>query len=176
MMTRQEVYLAMTATLTIQSLRTVPRLFNPRILDQDTFALRTLTKRQLEGFVHGDDVTASTRDHVDGTYLTVLDRRQAIFAPRPHVLGDAPTIADFGLIGPMLRHFGQDPTPAEIMRNGAPAFYEWMARMWNTKSSNRLPEFVDEIDDVLQELQRAWGDLDDRTCEILRSHKEQAHK
>jgi hypothetical protein len=33
------------------------------------------------------------------------------------------------MMGPMLRHFGQDPTPADIMRNRAPGVYEWVARM-----------------------------------------------
>ena len=36
-----------------------------------------------------------------------------------------------GLMGPMLRHFGQDPTPAAIMRNEWPAIAEWVARVWN---------------------------------------------
>lgn len=117
-------------------------------------ALRMLTRRQLGGFVRGDGVTARTRFHVDRTYHTALDRLQAIFERRPFVLGDTPTIADFGLMGPMLRHFGQDPTPAEIMRNRAPAVYEWVARMWNTKFGESEPKLIDAIDGVLVDLLR----------------------
>ena len=115
-------------------------------------AVRILTRRQLGSFVHGDGVTPKTRDHVDRTYLTALDLLQAIFERRPFVLGDSPTIADFGLMGPMLRHFGQDPTPAEIMRTRAPAVYEWVARMWNAKSPTSEPELIEDIDDVLADL------------------------
>ena len=35
----------------------------------------------------------------------------------------------------MFRHFGIDPTPSRIMRNTAPAVYEWVARMWNARAA-----------------------------------------
>ena len=35
----------------------------------------------------------------------------------------------------MFRHFSIDPTPARIMRNEAPAVYEWVARMWNARAA-----------------------------------------
>jgi glutathione S-transferase len=115
-------------------------------------ALNLLKLRQFGGFVRGDGVTAKTRFHVDRTYLTALDLLQAIFERRPFVLGGTPTIADFGLMGPMLRHFGQDPTPAEIMRNRAPAVYEWVARMWNAKAEAGEASPIDPFDEVLVEL------------------------
>jgi hypothetical protein len=34
----------------------------------------------------------------------------------------------------MFRHFALDPTPARIMRNTAPAVYEWAARVWNARA------------------------------------------
>jgi glutathione S-transferase len=121
----------------------------PRFLKQGRIA-----RRQLHGFVRGDGVTEATRSHVEQGYLRCLDLLEAIFARRPFVLGDAPTIADFGLMGPMLRHFGQDPTPAEIMRNRASGVYEWVARMWNARPDEGEPRLVDEIDAPLSELLR----------------------
>ncbi|MGH0037942.1 MAG: glutathione S-transferase family protein [Myxococcota bacterium] len=111
-----------------------------------------LTRRQLGGFVRGDGVTAQTWDHVEGAYLTALDRLEAIFSARSFVLGEAPSVADFGLMAPMLRHFGQDPTPAEIMRRRAPGVYEWVARMWNARAGAEAPAFVSEIDPLVSEL------------------------
>ncbi len=64
---------------------------------------------------------------------------------RRFLLGDAPSLADFGFIGPMLRHFGQDPTPANLMRNRAPAVYAWVSRVWNAKAGEEAPVFVDSI-------------------------------
>ncbi|PHR62562.1 MAG: glutathione S-transferase [Robiginitomaculum sp.] len=115
-------------------------------------AIQILKSRQLNGFVRGDGVTAKTREHVEQTYLTALDCLQAIFERRPFVFGDTPTNADFALMGPMLRHFGQDPTPTEIMRNRAPAVYEWVARMWNTKPNQKGPKLITAIDQALGDL------------------------
>jgi glutathione S-transferase len=115
-------------------------------------ALPMVKRRQRGSFVRGDGVSDQTREHVELGYLTALDRLQAIFEIRPFVLGDTPTIADFGLMGPMLRHFGQDPTPAEIMRTRAPAVYQWVARMWNTRAESNGSWLIDEVDDVLADL------------------------
>lgn len=121
----------------------------PRVLKQ-----WRVIRRQLGGFVKGDGVSAATWDHVERGYLTALDCLEAIFARRPFLFGDQPTNADFGMMGPMLRHFGQDPTPQEIMRNRAPGVYEWVARMWNAKATSAPPELVSEVDDVLGPLVR----------------------
>jgi len=115
---------------------------------------RSVIRRQLGGFVKGDGVTAKTRDHVESGYFTALDRLEAILAQRRFLLGDAPSIADFGMMGPMLRHFGQDPTPADIMRSRAPGVYAWVARMWNTGSKDRATEWIPAIDAPLAELLR----------------------
>lgn len=111
-----------------------------------------LTRRQLGGFVKGDGVTDSTRAHVEQGYGNALDRLESIFTQRRFVLGDSPTIADFGFMGPMLRHFGQDPTPAEVMRSRAPGVHEWVARMWNSRASGKAPEILAKIDAPLVEL------------------------
>ncbi|MFT7220455.1 MAG: hypothetical protein ACI8Z1_002072 [Candidatus Azotimanducaceae bacterium] len=56
-----------------------------------------------------------------------------------------PFIADFGLMGPMLRHIGQDPSPAEIMRNEGPAVFDWVSRVWNAGGTEQTPPFLDSI-------------------------------
>ena len=113
-----------------------------------------LTRRQLGGFVDGDGVRDSTRAHVEQGYLSALDRLETIFTQRRFLLGYQPTIADFGFMGPMLRHFGQDPTPQEIMRNRAPGVYAWVARMWNTRETGSAPALISKIDAPLSALLR----------------------
>lgn len=136
----------------------------PRII-----AINILKLRQYFGFVRGDGVNAKSRNHADDTYLKSLDLLQAILERRPYILGDTPTIADFGLMGPMFRHFSMDPTPAEIMRTRAPAVYEWVARMWNSKASSDAPRLIDGIDDVL-------ADLLTEVCETnLSQHRQNAN-
>lgn len=114
-------------------------------------ALNLLKRRQLGGYVRGDGVTSKTRHHVEQTYLTSLQKLQRILEIRPYILGTSPTIADFGMMGPMFRHFGQDPTPAEIMRRRAPAVFEWIARMWNSKMHSSNGNILEEVDEPLHD-------------------------
>jgi len=107
--------------------------------------LKRIAQRQHTGFVLKDGVTPETRPHVEAGYRAALANMTTLLKERPYLLGGTPCIADFGMMGPMLRHFGQDPTPAEIMRNEGPAVYEWVARVWNSGSGRRSPEFVNSV-------------------------------
>ena len=95
------------------------------------FAMR---QRQGGFYVRRDGVNRDTWDHVESIYFDTLDRLSNILATRPFLLGDVPTLADFGFFASMFRHFSQDPTPAEIMRKRAPAVFEWQARLWNARA------------------------------------------
>lgn len=128
-----------------------------------------LIRRQRGGFVRGDGINRHTRGHAEQGYLAALDALQTIFGARPFILGDSPTIADFGMMGPMFRHFGQDPTPSEIMRERAPAVFEWVARMWNAKGSDAAPVLVDKSDPALQ---RLLGEICETHLEQLRQNAE----
>ncbi len=96
---------------------------------------RWVSKRQDRLFVRGDGVDARTRDHVEGAYLRLLDWLEEVFSARPFMLGERPTIADIGLMGPFWRHFVHDPTPARLMQDRAPAVFEWAARVWRSRGS-----------------------------------------
>lgn len=106
---------------------------------------RAIARRQRRGFVIGDGVRPQTWDHVEAGYFAALDNMGRMLETRRFLLGDAPSLADFGFMAPMLRHFGHDPTPVEIMRNRAPAVYEWVARVWNAQPRDVGPNFVKEI-------------------------------
>ncbi|MEL6727208.1 MAG: glutathione S-transferase [Pseudomonadota bacterium] len=109
-------------------------------------AINMLKRRQLFGFVWRDGVHKRSRRHADQTYLAALDCLQAIFEHRPFLLGQTPTIADFGMMAPMFRHFSQDPTPAEIMRDRAPLVYEWVTRMWTAQPTNEATDLIEKLD------------------------------
>jgi len=118
-----------------------------------TERIRMIRTRQFTGFVQNDGVTQANRDHVESSYLTILKIMSDILVNSPFLLGNKPSIADFGLMGPMLRHFSQDPTPSEIMRDTAPIVFEWVARMWNAKGvnfTNGNNEFIDADSPDLQ--------------------------
>jgi hypothetical protein len=72
---------------------------------------------------------------VEGSYLRLLEWMEAILSARPFLLGERPTIADGGLMGPFWRHFVHDPTPAQLMQERAPAGFAWAGRTWNARAS-----------------------------------------
>lgn len=103
-----------------------------------------IAQRQFTNFVVKDCVNEVTRAHADQTYLNALDAMSAMLEHRPFLFGNAPSLADYGMMGPMFRHFGQDPTPADIMRARAPLVFEWVARMWRA-APVATPQFVSEV-------------------------------
>ena len=115
----------------------------------------TWIARQRSIFVEGDGVTAETREAVESSYHSALSALEAIFETRDFILGDRPTRADFGFMGPMFRHFSCDPDPARIMRDHAPGVYEWVARMWNMRPKRfsraaQIDEIPDDLDALLE--------------------------
>ena len=92
-----------------------------------------IARRQRSGYTAGDGITPDQVPGVEGIYRRTLEQLEAIFRERPFLLGDRPSLADIGFSGPFFRHFALDPVPAEIMRQQAPAVWEWAARLWNAR-------------------------------------------
>lgn len=113
-------------------------------------ALRTaaIIARQQRKYVRGDGITPATRGAVEALYHRTLAMLEAILVTRPYLLGGRPSLADFGFMGSMFRHFSLDPTPARIMQDTAPAVFEWVARMWNARVSSLAGEaLLDAVPD-----------------------------
>ncbi|MDX2379008.1 MAG: glutathione S-transferase C-terminal domain-containing protein [Acidimicrobiia bacterium] len=107
---------------------------------------RLIVQRQVGTFVRGDGVDDTNREHVDQSYVRVLDMLEPILQSRPYLLGERPSVVDIAFMGPMFRHFAQDPTPAHMMAARAPGVWEWVARTWNARGS-RLGDraLLDEV-------------------------------
>lgn len=100
------------------------------------FLLRRIAmRRQQRVYMREDGITDANRSDVERHYHDELADLEAIFRTRPFLFGERPSMADFGYFASMFRHFGIDPTPARIMRDTAPGVYEWVARMWNARTS-----------------------------------------
>ncbi len=59
----------------------------------------------------------------------MLDLLDAHFAQAPFLLGDRPTLADFGLVGTMYGHLGRDPWPARELIAKRVHLRAWIDRM-----------------------------------------------
>lgn len=118
-----------------------------------------VSRRQRRLFVRGDGITGETRAHAEASVTRVLGCLEPILRTRPFVLGDRPTIADIGLMGPVWRHFVHDPTPARLMQETAPAVFEWAARIWNSRAGEiGERSLVDGIPGDLRPLLREIGE------------------
>lgn len=124
------------------------------------FIMRAVVRRrQLSRYVKDDGVTAHTWDHVESIYLKTLERLEVVFAKRRFLLGDSPTIADFGLFASMFRHFSQDPTASNIMRLRAPGVFEWQARLWNERGNEEahwLDNLSNDLSPILKDAGQAY--------------------
>lgn len=125
------------------------------------FVKREIIRRRQRGsYVRRDGVSRDTWDHVESVYLKSLDQLEAIFQVRPYLLGDLPTLADFGFFASMFRHFAQDPTASDLMRERAPGVHEWQARLWNARGSRLAGSLVAGIPEdwspILHEIGSAY--------------------
>jgi glutathione S-transferase len=96
-----------------------------------------LSWRQTTDFLTDDGVTKDNTDAVRDMLYQEFELLEEVFKQQPYMLGSHPSAADFGYFGPFFRHFGNDPAPAEEMRQKARNTYEWLARLWN-ESTERL--------------------------------------
>lgn len=75
-------------------------------------------------------VTPETIPAIEASHIECLEHLNAHFTHHPYVLGGHPSIADFGLIGPLYAHLGRDPVPADLMKKIAPHVFRWTERMF----------------------------------------------
>ena len=86
-------------------------------------------------------VSADSIPAIEVSYLKLLALLNAHFALYPYVLGDAPSRADYGLMGPLYAHLGRDPYPVRIMQQRAPLVFRWVERM--NAPETEAPEYPD---------------------------------
>lgn len=74
-------------------------------------------------------VTEESIPLVEKSYDEFLALFSAHLSTHPYLLGDRPTVGDFGLIAPLFAHLGRDPFPALQIRQKAPKVVRWVERM-----------------------------------------------
>ena len=82
-------------------------------------------------------VSKETEALIEDAYADFLARFDAHLHHTPFLLGDRPTIGDYGLFNPLYAHLARDPVPGDIMRRTAPRVFRWTERM-------NSPEAVEE--------------------------------
>jgi glutathione S-transferase len=88
---------------------------------------------------HGVDVAIEAS--IDNLYHALNEH----FLKYPYILGGVPSLADYGLMGPLYAHHGRDPASSNAIKQRAPALYRWIETM------QRPPVLDPEVWQVPQE-------------------------
>jgi glutathione S-transferase len=106
------------------------------------------------GLDHGVDMA------IKQSLEQLYDTLNAHFLEYPYILGGLPSIADYGLMGPLYAHHGRDISSSNALKMRAPALYRWIETM------NRPPVVDPEVWQVPQEY-FAVDDLPDTLIALL---------
>jgi len=74
-------------------------------------------------------VFPDTYQGIEESYAEFLGLLNAHFGESYYLLGDRPTIGDYGLFNPLYAHLARDPKPALLMKTTAPYVWNWIERM-----------------------------------------------
>ena len=112
--------------------------FENRLFARNEFARTLAEPEQADGFAvamrsylpilgiglgHGVDVAIETSIEL------LYDALNAHFLKYPYILGGAPCLGDYGLMGALYAHHGRDVSSSNVMKVRAPALYRWIETM-----------------------------------------------
>lgn len=115
------------------------RFMNPKAGEEEARQLAGMPKAAMQKYLPGLGITDETIPEIERTYEELLTALDAHFLQHPYLMGGKPTIADFGLYGPMYAHLARDPKPEMLMKQTANRVWRWVERM--TASDLDKPEF-----------------------------------
>ena len=106
---------------------------------------------KFKGFVPKLGIYDHNTDALEKSYVALLGELQAHFEQHDFLLGGRPSIADFGLMGPMYAHLYRDPAPGKLMKKKAPALCDWVRRMNNEHAYLQQGEWLadDQVPETL---------------------------
>lgn len=102
-------------------------------------------------------ITDASRPRIEDAFLELLDLLNEHFRHHPYVLGGAPSLGDFALIGPFYAHLFRDVHPSTVMKKHAPFVCRWVERM--NVADDGMGEFGDRP--------RTWLDNDEVPATLL---------
>ncbi|MEM6639903.1 MAG: glutathione S-transferase family protein [Pseudomonadota bacterium] len=85
---------------------------------------------KFRGFVPLLGITDATIPSIEAWFEEhVLAELERVLSGQPYLLGEAPSVADCALMGPLYAHIFRDPGSGKIMRRRAPHVAAWVERM-----------------------------------------------
>jgi glutathione S-transferase len=135
--------------------------FDNRLFARNEFERTLATHEQADGFAEAMraylPILGVTLDHgVDVAIEASLDKLYHAlnehFLKYPYILGGLPSLADYGLMGPLYAHHGRDPASSNAMKQNAPALYRWIETMQRPPITDpevwQIPQEYFSVDDL----------------------------
>lgn len=110
---------------------------------------------QMRGHLPALGLTPEQAPTMDRWTRDMLDKLEAHFAVQPFLFGTRPSLADFGLIGPMYGHLSRDPWSKRELVEPRRALKQWVERMTHLKPVTDSFAADDRIADTLTPVFRA---------------------
>jgi glutathione S-transferase len=70
-----------------------------------------------------------TYETIEASYAEFLALYNAHLSETYYLLGNAPTVGDYGLFNPLYAHLARDPKPSHLMKSTATYVWNWVERM-----------------------------------------------
>jgi len=100
----------------------------PDASDEDKAQIKK-TMGKFNGFLPALGISKDTIPEIERSFEELLDILEAHFVRTPYLLGDRPTIGDYGMMCSLYAHLARDPVPSSLMKNKAPSLFRWTERM-----------------------------------------------
>ena len=105
------------------------RALDPSADDQTRAQVFGFSSGRMRAAARSFGVNPATCPAIEAAYLDLLARLDAHFEHYPYLLGDEPSLGDYGLIGPLHAHLSRDPHPSHLMKTRAVNVWRWVERM-----------------------------------------------
>ncbi len=132
--------------------------------EEEAYELAAMPKAAMQKYLPGLGIAKETIPTIEANYQGLLQALNTHLLTSPYLLGGRPTMADFGLYGPMYAHLARDPAPEMLMKTTANRVWRWVERM--TAANADMPEFPfmeretladDAISDTLLDILKIVG-------------------
>lgn len=113
----------------------------PGASEEITQAVADQAMAPMQNYLPPLGINKDTAPAIEAHYLELLALLQKHLWDHPYMLGGLPSVADYGLYGPLYAHLARDISSSQLMKQQAPRLYRWTERM--SAANADIPEYGD---------------------------------
>jgi glutathione S-transferase len=113
----------------------------PGASEEITQAVAAQAMAPMQGYLAPLGINDDSVPAIEAHYLELLELLQKHLREHPYMLGGLPSVADYGLYGPLYAHLSRDIYPSKLMKQKAPRLFRWTERM--SAANADMPEYGD---------------------------------